>query len=450
MSVPALSERVQGRLVLPTDRDYDHLRRVYNGMIDVRPAGILYCATPNDVQLGVVFARSHDLTLAIRGSGHNVAGLGVVEDGLVLDLSNLRQVSVEPDQSIARAAAGVTWEELDLANDRYGLACTGGTVPDTGISGLTLGGGLGWLMGVAGLACDNLLEVKLVDAEGQMRTVSDNEDADLMWALRGGGGNFGIVTEFSFNLHRIEEVTAGSLVFPVEDALAVLNLLANFYSRCDPWAAVSPSLVTAGDGQKVLSVDFCFTLDKGPSYNILARLSEKCHVIKDTIKRQRYSRWQLSTRQPFRRGLRSYWKSLSLNCLEARFNEDLVRSFMNIPSSSSMVYIDHIHGQAARPSRPSSFDLRDRPFSLLLVSNWKEREDDHNNLAWTRETYEQLSTYAVDDGAYVNNLSQDDTGKMSRVFPRNWERLREVKQTHDPENVFHVNHNIPPTQSMSS
>jgi FAD/FMN-containing dehydrogenase len=447
-SLQKLRSNVDGRVLTAGDTEYDAARRVYNGMIDKRPGVIVRCSGVCDVREAVLYARSNNLRLAVRGSGHNVAGLGTIDGHVLALLSSMDGVRVNPGHRRARAAAGATWRILDRETQVFGLATTGGIVHDTGIAGLTLGGGLGWLMGKLGLTCDNLTAVDLVTADAAVVVADDVSHPDLMWALRGGGGNFGIVTSFEYRLHPVGPVSAGSIRIALSNARAALSGFADFAIDCPDEITVSPALYHTDAFGRHLSLDYCSLLEPDDTRRALRKLSSSVAVLEMTLERKAYCDWQLVMSDPYRRGRRSYWKSVSLQRLTGEIIDELVAGCEQTPSDHTLITIDHLHGQAARVDpNATAYGLR-LPFVVLINTNWTHEADDRENISWARELFDRLESKTTEPrSAYVNYLGVDDSHRLRDVYQTNLDRLQRLKADYDPDNFFSVNHNITPSQT---
>jgi hypothetical protein len=417
-------------------------------MIDKRPDVIVLCASNTDVREAVSYARDRSALLAVRGSGHNVAGLGAIDGNVLAILATMRGVWVDPAKRRARAQAGATWGIFDHETQFYGLATTGGIVHDTGISGLTLGGGLGWLMGQHGLTCDNLVSADIVLSDGSFIQADDASHPDLMWALRGGGGNFGVVTAFDYRLHPVGTLQAGSLRYSLRDASSALAAFADFAETCPDAVTMSPALLRKPTSEPHLSIDVCSLLPDATTRRTLQPLLAAAPPRELTLAAIDYCSWQTYSSDPYRRGLRSYWKSLTLNCLSAAAIDILVHSFDNAPSPHTLITLDHVHGQAARlDANATAYGARD-PFVVLINSNWESQAEDTPNVSWTRELYDALVNHCADQAhAYINYLDADDTDRVGAIYGANLARLSRIKADYDPDNFFQVNHNIRPART---
>jgi FAD/FMN-containing dehydrogenase len=352
----ALEGRLHGRLVRPQDADYDAVRAVFNAMIDRRPAAVVQCLDPADVARGIAFAREHDLVLSVRGGGHNVAGHAVCDGGVMLDLSVMKGLRVEPDGQVAHAGAGLTLGELDRATQAYGLATPLGVVSVTGIAGLTLGGGLGSLNGRYGLTCDNLIAAEVVTADGQLLHVSQDEHPDLFWALRGGGGNFGVVTSFVYRLHPVGPVLAGAISYPWTAALEILRFHDDFVASAPDELSTAVSLGRDADGRPGVTIVVCWCGTPEDGERTLAPLRAAGPPQADTVGVIPYVALQSAPDAGFPRGRQHYWKSGFLRQPTDAALDTLVQHVPDMPSAASGVGLQHLHGPRAgwRRTRPRS------------------------------------------------------------------------------------------------
>ena len=436
---------VHGDVLAPTDAGYDASRQIFNAMIDRRPAIIARCADAADVVTCVGFARAQRLDVSVRGGGHSVAGKAVCDGALMIDLAAMKGIRVDPANHSARAEPGLRLGEFDRACQKFGLASPTGVAPDTGIAGLTLGGGIGWLNGEHGLACDNLLSVDIVTADARLRVASPTQDADLFWAVRGAGPNFGIVTSFEYRLHPIGPVLAGGVVYPLAKAGRVLRFYQDFADGCPDELSTTAALRRADDGTPVvqIGVAWCGPLDEGERQ--LARLRSFDAPITDTIAPMGYVELQSLMDPVFPRGRRHYWKSGFLRRLEPAAIEVLAEFAATVPSFHTPVVLQQMHGAAARvPSGATAFAHRHEQLEYLILSQWTTREDDERNTRWTRELHAALKPYA-DSAAYVNDLDLDEADRIAEAYGVNYERLGALKNRYDPTNFFHLNHNVKPT-----
>jgi FAD/FMN-containing dehydrogenase len=436
---------LRGEIVRPEEDGYDAARAVFNGMIDKRPALIVRCAGTSDVIRGVDFAHAHDLLLAVRSGGHNVAGKAVCDGSLMLDLSPMKGMRVDPARRRARAQSGLTLGEFDHETQAFGLATPLGVVSMTGIAGLTLGGGLGWLNGKHGLACDNLLSADVVTADGRLLTASEEENEDLFWGIRGGGGNFGVVTSFEYRLHPVGPVLAGGLRHPAAKARDVLRFYHEFASGCPDELSTSALLGRAPDGSLVagITVCYCGAIEEGE--RVLRPLRAFGSPLEDGIRPMAYTALQSAPDEGFSPGQQHYWKSSNLEHLSDEAIEVMVRLVKEMPSPSSGVGLQQMHGAASRVDpAATAFPHRDEHYDLLILSQWANPADSEENVRWTRELFEAMQPF-VGKGVYVNNLGEEEGDRVKEAYGEHYERLVALKDRYDPTNLFRLNQNVKPT-----
>ena len=438
---------LRGPLLRSGDDGYDAARRVWNGMIDRRPALIARCGGVADVMATVRFAREHRLLLAVRGGGHNITGNAVCEGGLMLDLSGMKSVRVDPRARTARAEAGLTWGEYNRETQAFGLASTGGVVSTTGIAGLTLGGGLGWLMGKHGLSCDNLLSADIVTADGQFLTASAEENPDLFWGLRGGGGNFGVATSFEYRLHPVGPVVAGMVLHPIAKAKEVLRFYRDFARGCPDEALAAAALMTAPDGTPVVAVIVAHIGDLAAGERVVAPVRRFGAPLLDTIAPTSYA--QLNTlfdaAVPYG-GVQRYWKSSFLKELGDEMLDIMIARTTKFLSPMSMVLFFHMHGAATRVDRDATaFGLRQDQWDYDVISQWTDPGETARHVEWTREFWNAVEPFATGD-VYVNHLdAEEGTTRIRAAYGGHYDRLVALKNKHDPTNLFRLNQNIRPT-----
>lgn len=444
-----LRASLRGGVLTPTDAGYDDVRRIHNGMFVRRPALIARCLGTADVIDAVRFARTHELELAVRGGGHSVAGKSVCEGGLMLDLSLMKGIHVDPGRRTVRAQGGVTWGEFDRETQLYGLATTGGVVSTTGIAGLTLGGGLGWLMGKQGLAADNLISAEVVTAAGDVVRASVEGDRDLFWGLRGGGGNFGVVSWFEYRLHPVGPVTSGLVAHAIERARDVLQFFREVTSSVPDELTLSGGLLHAPDGSgvplAVIVACHCGSLAEGEA--AIRPIKRFGSPVVDTIGPASYVDTNTTIFDPgFPRGAMNYWKSSFLAELSDEAIDALIAQFAVCPSPMSGLVLEHFHGAATRVGvGETAFPHRRESYNLLVVSQWLDPKDDEKNIAWGRATYDALRPHMARE-SYVNYQTEDETeGAVEHAYGPNYERLVALKNKLDPTNLFHLNPNVRPT-----
>jgi FAD/FMN-containing dehydrogenase len=448
--VEALRGQLAGEVVTPGDRAFEEVRRVHNGMIDRRPALVVRCQGTADVQAAVRFARERGLEIAVRGGGHNVAGNAVCEGGLVVDLSAMRGVSVDRRTRRAIAQGGATWGDYNRETQLHGLASTGGVVSTTGIGGLTLGGGLGWLMGKYGMAVDCLRAAEIVTAAGDVVRASHEEHPDLFWGIRGGGGNFGVATWLEYEVHPVGPmVTAGLVAHPFAVARDVLRFYRDLTASLPDELSVFAGLVHApdGSGAKLAAMVACHAGSVEAGQRATAPVKRFGTPAMDAIEPMSYSAVNMLFDPGFPRGALNYWKSNFLAALPDEAIDTMIARFAATPSPMSALFLEHFHGAATRVGpTETAFPHRTPGFNFLVIGEWTEPAATAANVAWVRESYAAMAPHFA-SGRYVNYLNADEVGEQSAVaasFGPNWTRLREVKRRYDPENHFHMNQNIKP------
>ncbi len=447
--IDELRSRLRGDLLRPNDRPYDDARRVFNAAIDKRPALIARCAGVADVLTAVRFARGRGLLVAVRGGGHNVAGNALCDGGLVIDLSRMRAVRVDPARRTARAEGGVTWGILDRETQAFGLATTGGIVPTTGIAGLTLGGGWGWLARSYGLACDNLLSADVVTADGRVLTASEVENADLFWGIRGGGGNFGIATSFEYRLHRVGPVVAGLLAFPLDRAGAVLRRYAELTEAAPDALAAYASLVQLPDpdGRRVLGIRVCCNGSVERGRRSLEALWDLDPVL-DAVGPTTYPAVQAAGAVRYPVGRFHYWKASFLTTLTDGAIEALLAQFGVLPSRLSHLVIEQLGGAISRTApAATAYAHRHARYSLLVVGVGENRAEYDAAIPWVRRAWDAMQPFCP-SGVYVNYLGREADEAPERIEaaygPGTYQRLVALKRAYDPDNFFRVNQNIRP------
>lgn len=439
-----LRTALKGQVIAPGDADYDTARRIHNGMIDKRPALIVRCTGVADVMAALAFGLEHDLPIAVRGGGHNVAGKAVIDDGLVIDLSGMKGMRVDPVNRIAHAQAGLTWGEFDRETQAFGLATTGGAVSSTGIAGLTLGGGIGWLQRQHGLACDNLLSADIVTADGRFVTASATENADLFWGLRGGGGNFGIVTSFEYRLHPVGPVVAGPIIHPFSAAKEAFDFYRDFSQSAPDELFCEFGLGALPDGQRAVFLFLFYNGPAGEAEKVVAPARAFGSPLEDLLGPLTYCQAQQSFDADFPFGLLNYWKSSNIRELSDDAIETMVSFMESAPSMSPMVAIDQFGGAVARvPNDATAFGHRDAAYDLIIAAIWSEESKQDAHVEWAKSFWEAMQPYASSD-VYVNYLSDEGDGRVRAAYGHHYERLVELKRKYDPENVFRSNQNIQP------
>ena len=443
---------LRGELVRPGDASYDDARKVWNGMIDKRPALIARCAGVADVIHSVNFARPNNLLVAVRGGGHNIAGNAVCDDGLVIDLSRMKSVRVDPAHRTARAEPGVTWREFDHATQTFGLATTGGQISTAGIAGLTLGGGWGYLARKHGLACDNLLSVDVVTADGRFLTASAAENADLFWGVRGGGGNYGVVTSFEYQLHPVGPVLGGIVAYPIQKAKTVLELFRQVTSTAPDELAFDVVLINLPDGTPVVGMNICYNGPIAEGERVVRPLRSAGSPVLDQVGPIPYTAVQqlLDSFYPF--GLQSYWKSSFLKEVSDGAIDTMVEYCGRRPTPICHGLIEHQLGGAVRRAdrEATAFANRDVEYSFMSLGVCANPGDAEMCVRWTREFWSDMQPYST-GGVYVNYLGREADEGPERIKaaygPEKFARLVALKNKYDPDNLFRFNQNINPSQA---
>ena len=452
MSITAALEQLApsftGQLLQPADAGYDAARRVHNGLIDKRPALIARCQGVADVADAVKLARTLNLEVAVRGGGHNVAGRATIDNGLMIDLAPMKGIHVDPGARTVRAQGGVLWKELNRDTQVHGLATTGGVVSTTGIAGLTLGGGLGWLMPKYGLALDNLRAAELVMADGRIVRASASENADLFWGIRGGGGNFGIAASLEYDLHPVGPMIAGGVVAHlVQNARDVLRFFRDTCRSLPDEVMLAAGLQTApdGSGAKLVGIigGHCGSLADGEA--ALRPVKQFGTPVMDALGPIPYSALNSMLDPAFPKGALNYWKSSFLTDLSDEAIAVIVDRFNACPSPMSHIVIEHFHGKASRvPMDQTACAMRITGFNVVIISQWLDPAENDRHIAWGRDTYAALEPY-WGTTRYVNYLDNDEAGDPSAAaYGQNYARLRDLKTKYDPDNFFRGNVNIRP------
>jgi FAD/FMN-containing dehydrogenase len=440
-----------GSLLGPDDPRYEDTRRVHNGLVDKRPAIIARCHTTADVRDVVELGRQQNLELSVRGGGHNVAGNAVTDGGVMIDLAPMRGVRVDVPARRVWAQGGATWRDYNRAAGLHGLATTGGVVSTTGIGGLTLGGGEGWLMGRYGMVIDNLCKVEIVTADLDVLSVSAEQHTDLFWAVRGGGGNFGVVTAFEYQAHDVPTVLGGIVAHPLSEAASVASLYGEFTATVPDELTAFLAFVHApdGSGTKLVATPMCHCgHDPDRAEADVKPLRSFRAPALDTVDRLPYPAINTMLDAAFPAGTFNYWKSAFLRELSPDAIAVLVDAFARCPSPMTSIVIVHYHGATSRVSpTATAFPHRGPAFSPVILTQWIDAADTDANIAWTQETFDALRPYTT-ARVYVNNLSADDAEFVTTAYGPNWARLVELKRRYDPDNIFHLNHNINPAVTL--
>ncbi|MBR9980166.1 MAG: FAD-binding oxidoreductase [Desulfatitalea sp.] len=449
-----IQSKVKGKIVLPDDPDYDAVREIWNAMIDRRPAVIVQCAEADDVPPVIAFARENGLDLSVRGAGHSIAGNALCDNGVMIDFSSMKNIRVDAEKRRAYVEPGATLAHFDEAVQAHGLATPVGINSTTGISGLTLGGGFGWLTRKYGMTIDNLVSADVVTADGKKIRASENENADMFWAIRGGGGNFGVVTQYEFKLHPVgPEILAGLLVFPFEQAKQVLTQYREFVDSAPEelsvWVVLrrAPPLPFLPDdvhGKEVVVLAIFYAGDVVQGKQLIEPLRGFGDPHGEHIGVQSYIEWQKAFDPLLTPGSRNYWKSHNFKELSDGALDAMIEAAGKLPSTQCEIFIGLIAGASNRiPADAMAYAHRDAKFVLNVHGRWDVAADDEKVIAWARAFFEASKPYAS-AGAYVNFMTEDESDRVAAAYGGNYARLLQIKKHYDPQNVFHLNQNIKP------
>jgi FAD/FMN-containing dehydrogenase len=453
-AIAGLRASFNGEIITPSDPGYDDARSLWNAMIDKKPAVIARCSGSEDVVSALGFAREHGLEVAVKGAGHNIAGSAMCDGGVVIDLSALQAVDVDPASMTARVESGATLADVDEATQAHGLAVPTGINSTTGIAGLTLGGGFGWLSRKHGLTVDNLMAAEMVTAEGERVRASELENPDLFWAIRGGGGNFGVVTSFTFRLHPVgPEVLAGLIIHPMSDAPNVMRQLRD-HNRTAPdelsvWMVLRkapplPFIPEDWHGKDVLVLAAMYAGDTGDGNAALDPVRSIGSPIAEAIGAQPFAAWQQAFDPLLTPGARNYWKSHDFHELTDKAIDTLVEYAGRLPTAECEVFIARMGGQTNRvPADATAYPHRDTEYVMNIHTRWRDPAEDAECLEWAREAFDAMAPHAT-GGVYVNFMPDDEVDRVRSAYGTNYDRLAEIKARWDPGNVFRANQNIRP------
>lgn len=444
----------QGDLLSPGDAGYDEARQIWNAMIDRKPALIARCRSPEDVVQAVRWARNEKMLVSIRGGGHNIAGNAVCDDGLMIDLSLLRAVQVEPSTRRATVQPGCTLADFDAAAQAHGLATPLGINSTTGVAGLTLGGGFGWLSRKYGMTVDNLLSAAVVTADGNQLRASETENADLFWGLRGGGGNFGVVTSFEFQLHPVgPDVLSGLIVFPFEQAKSVITQFARFTEMMpddlNVWmvtrqAPPLPFLPESVHGKEIVVLAVFYVGDPSEGMKLIEPLRGFGTPHGEAVGPQPYTAWQQAFDPLLTPGARNYWKSHNFTSLSDGAIDAIIEYAGRLPSPQCEIFIGSVGGQTGRVAADAmAYASRDANYVMNVHGRWESATEDQRCIGWAREFFAKSQPFAS-SGAYINFLTPDETDRVHFAYGAAYERLAELKRKYDPDNFFRMNQNIKP------
>lgn len=450
--IEGLKNKVKGQIMLTDDPNYDEVRKIWNAMIDRRPAVIVQCAEADDVLHAISYARENGLEISVRGGGHNIAGSALCDNGVLIDFSNMKTVMVDAQNRRAYVEPGATLGDFDKAAQAHGLATSVGINSTTGIAGLTLGGGFGWLTRKYGMTVDNLVSAEMVTADGNKIKVSENENTDLFWAIRGGGGNFGIVTQFEFKLYPVgPEVLAGLIVFPFDQAKQVLEKHREFVisapEELNVWVVIRkapplPFLSEDVHGKEVVVLAIFYAGDITEGEKLIDPLRSFGDPYGEHIGAQSYVQWQQAFDPLLTPGARNYWKSHNLTELSDGALDSIIEFAGKLPSPHCEIFLPLMSGAANRvPSDAMAYGHRDAQFILNVHGRWNDEAQDEICISWARDFFEATTPFAS-TGAYVNFMSGDEDDRVAAAYGMNYERLKQIKKKYDPENIFHNNQNI--------
>ncbi|MEV5537400.1 FAD-binding oxidoreductase [Saccharopolyspora shandongensis] len=453
ITVAQLREQVRGAVIDRDDPGFDQARRVYNAMIDRRPQVVVQCRNAGDVAAAVGYARDNGLDLAVRGGGHSVPGFGTCDDGVVIDLAPMRGVRVVPGSRTAQAEGGATWGDVDAATHAFGLATTGGIISSTGVGGLTLGGGIGHLARGQGLTCDNLISADVVTAGGELVVADEHRHADLFWALRGGGGNFGVVTSFEFRLTPVRDIYGGLIFFELDQIPNVLRayreIIADAPERLSMFPAFQiapplPFIPQDRHGDALIAIVACWAgpIDAGP--DAVRPLRDIAPIVAEHLGPMPYPLLNGTFDVLVPPGLQHYWKANFVVELTDEMIAAHVEHGPRVPVVNSTVHIYPINGACHRVAPDATaFAYRDANFATVIAGMWPDPADNAANIAWVRDYYAATAPHS-EEGGYVNFMAGDDQGRIKANYRGNYDRMVQVKRAYDPENLFHLNQNVRP------
>jgi len=453
VKVEQLREQVRGRVITADDEGYNEARAVHNGMFDKRPLAVLQAEQVADVIAGVNFARDSGLDLSVRGGAHSAPGFGTIDDGLVIDMTPMRTVRVDPGSKTAHAGAGATWGDFNHATHAFGLATTGGIISTTGITGLTLGGGIGYLARGYGLSIDNLVSADVVTADGKFVTASEHQNEDLFWGLRGGGGNFGVVTSLEYRLHEVDQVFAGPIFYNLEDAESLFRMFDEFIRGAPeqfggfPAFQIAPPLPFIpenrhGDTLALAVVHWAGPLDQAEK--VLKPFMDVAPIVANGTGPLPYPALNGAFDGLYPKGIRAYWKGAFVNELPEAAIAAHVEHGSQVPEVSATMHMYPINGACHRVGpNDTAFAYREATYGMVFLAAWNDPAKDAERIQWVRDYYQAMAPYS-EPGGYINFMQDDDYGKIEVNYRQNYDRLVQVKRKYDPTNLFHINQNITP------
>ncbi len=454
-AVADFSKQFGGEVLAPSASSYDEVRKIWNATIDRKPGLIARCTNAKDVVLSIALARANGLTIAVRGGGHNIAGKGICDDGLLIDMAPMKKVQINVEARTATVEPGCTLADFDTAAQAHGLATPLGINSTTGVAGLTLGGGFGWLSRKYGMTVDSLISADMVTAGGQQVHASASENADLFWGLRGGGGNFGVVTRFEFQLHPVgPDVLSGLIVFPFDQAKAVLKQYARFSEKMpeelNVWmvtrkAPPLPFLPESVHGKEVVVLAICYAGDAEVGQKLIEPLRGFGTVVGEHVGVQPYAAWQQAFDPLLTPGARNYWKSHNFTSLSDGLFDAIVDYAGKLPSPHCEIFIAALGGQVSKvASDATAYSNRDANYVMNVHGRWETAAEDDKCIAWSRDFFNKSKPFAS-EGAYINFLTDEETDRIASAYGGNYARLAELKKKYDPDNLFSVNQNIAPS-----
>jgi FAD/FMN-containing dehydrogenase len=440
-----LRKMLNGRLLLPDAPGYDDARKIWNGMIDKRPALIARCQTAAEVAACVNLAREHRLLVSVRGGGHSLPGHSVCNGGLMIDLSPMKNIQVDTQKRTARAGAGLLWRDFDAATHEHGLAVTGGQISHTGIAGLTLGGGIGWLMRKFGLTCDNLISAEIVTADGKIRQISATAEPELFWGIRGGGGNFGVVTTFEYRLHPLKFVFGGLVAFPLPEAPKVLAALRDYSTSTPDELTVMPAFITSPDGHPAVGIAFCFAGEPQQGEAHLVKFRTFGTVVMEQTGAMPYPVVQQMLDHVAEPQRRYYLKSNMLDSLSDDAIQVCMEHYLRVPSPLCAIIIPQMGGAISRVKPDATaFPHRNAAYSFSAFAVWTDPKNDAANKLWAQKVWEALRPYAP-NAVYVNEMVDEGEERVREAYgEKTYARLAQIKRKYDPDNLFRLNQNIKP------
>ena len=449
LTIEVLRERAHGQVITADDAEYDEARKVYNAMIDKRPSVIIRAADVTDVMAGVDYARENGLDLSIRGGSHSVPGFGTCDGGVVIDLVRMNGIRVDTKRQTARAEGGCTWADFNHATYAFGLATTGGVIGSTGIAGLTLGGGIGYLTRGFGLSLDNLLSADVVTADGRFVVASEKENEDLFWALRGGGGNFGVVTSFEFQLHPVKDVVAGIFFYPIDKVRDVFSFYRDYVATAPeqlgffPAFQIAPPLPFIPEkevGKTFCAIVACWAGPLAEGESEMEAFRKPGPTVAEMVAPMPYYAINGLFDELLPPGLQHYWKA----SFATELTDAAIEFGPKVPVVNSTMHIYPINGAAGRvASDATSFAYRDANFATVIAGMWPDPADNEKNTKWVKDYYKALEPHSL-AGGYVNFMAGDDEGRVEENYKGNYSRLVSIKKQYDPGNLFHINQNIKP------